>query len=142
MVERTEISWRTVRTVRETLDPVKRSLGLEKYETSKQELQDHLSSYFTSGDCTNAGGGISPIGATARGGKQLKVRWAMPGSGKRGGLRLGVIAYCETRTVVLAFAAVRRDDPANAEFESAFGSAEAEVPPSAARDRSTGDSSA
>lgn len=32
--------------------------------------------------------------ATAKGGKVLKVRWAIPGSGKSGSLRLVVVAYC------------------------------------------------
>ncbi len=125
---RAEVTWRTVRSVRAVLEPFKQALGVLKYDVSKAALQDHLCTYFASGGCSSAGGGVSPIGATASGGKQLKVRWALPGGGKRGGLRLGVIAYCEQRSVLLAFAAVRRDDPGDAEFESAFKSAESEVP--------------
>lgn len=65
------------------------------------------------------GKSISPIGATAAGGKRLKVRWLIPGKGKSGGLRLAVVAYCEERLVKVAGAWVRKDDPSDGEIDKA-----------------------
>lgn len=59
------------------------------------------------------------MGATPAGGKILKVRWGLPGMGKSGGLRLAVVAYCESREVVIAGAFLRSDDPDDATFFAA-----------------------
>jgi hypothetical protein len=72
--------------------------------------------------------GISPIGATRLGGQAFKVRWAYPGQGKRGGLRLVVLAYCEQRRVVVAGAWFRKDDPSAADVEKAISDAEPRPP--------------
>ena len=84
----------------------------EEHERNKQALQDFLCGYFSSGDCNNAlGDTISPLKATPKGGKVLKVRWGLPGCGKSGSLRLVVVAYCDERRVHIAQAFRRRDDP-------------------------------
>jgi hypothetical protein len=49
----------------------------------------------------------------------LKVRWNRPGQGKSGALRLIVLAFCETRHVHIADAALRSDDPSKEEAASA-----------------------
>jgi hypothetical protein len=69
------------------------------------------------------GTGVSPIACGVEGGKGFKVRFYLPGKGKRGGLRLGVLAVCSKMVVKVAFAEVRKDDPADAAFEAAFKSA-------------------
>ncbi|HEX4382081.1 MAG TPA: hypothetical protein VH083_04005 [Myxococcales bacterium] len=69
------------------------------------------------------GSSISPMksSATAAGGKRLKVRWAMPGSGKSGGLRLAVAVYCKEKHVKIAGAWLRTDNPSDDAFDAAFG---------------------
>lgn len=80
-----------------------------------------MSGYFSGdeGCTTRQGKTISPLGATSDGGKLLKVRWMMPGCGKSGGLRFAFVAYCERRTVVLCRGWVRKEDPDDADFETA-----------------------
>ena len=93
----------------------------DEYQANKQALQEFLCGYFSSGECSNAqGSSISPMTATAKGGKVLKVRWAMPGSGKSGSLRLVVVAYCEERRVYIAQAFRRRDDPTDDDINEAL----------------------
>ncbi len=92
----------------------------EAYEQNKRALQEFLCGYFSSGDCDNAqGDSISPLKATAKGGKVLKVRWALPGSGKSGSLRLVVVAYCDERRVHIAQAFRRRDNPTDDDVRDA-----------------------
>ena len=92
----------------------------EEYEADKRALQEFLCGYFSSGDCNNApGDSISPLKATPKGGKVLKVRWALPGCGKSGSLRLVVVVYCDERRVYIAQAFPRRDDPSDEDFRDA-----------------------
>ncbi len=102
-----------IKTLRETLDQ-------QVYEETKQAIKEFLCGYFASGDCRHEQGkSISPMGATPKGGKILKVRWGLPGRGKSGGLRLVVVAYCDERKVVLAESFLRKDEPSDADFEAA-----------------------
>ena len=92
----------------------------EAYAQDKQALKEFLCGYFSSGDCRNAqGNSISPLKATPLGGKVLKVRWAYPGCGKSGSLRLIVVAYCEQKRVHIAQAFDRRQDPTDDEIRDA-----------------------
>ncbi len=93
----------------------------EEHEQNKRALQEFLCGYFSSGDCKNAlGDTISPLKATPKGGKVLKVRWALPGSGKSGSLRLVVVAYCDEKRVQIAQAFRRRDDPTDDDVRDAI----------------------
>lgn len=92
----------------------------EEYEQNKSALQEFLCGYFSSGNCTNAlGDSISPLKATPKGGKVLKVRWALPGCGKSGSLRLVVVAYCNEKRVHIAQAFERRDNPSDGDVQDA-----------------------
>ncbi len=92
----------------------------EQYAEEKRALQDFLCGYFSSGDCNHSlGDSISPLKATANGGKVLKVRWTLPGSGKSSSLRLVVVAYCDERRVHIAQAFNRRDNPTDDDFRDA-----------------------
>lgn len=92
----------------------------ELYEQNKRALKEFLCGYFSSGDCNNAlGDSISPLKATPKGGKVLKVRWALPGSGKSGSLRLVVVAYCDERRVHIAQAFRRSDNPSDDDVRDA-----------------------
>jgi hypothetical protein len=91
------------------------------FAANKQALKVFLCEYFSSGNCQNAQGkSIAPIKATAKGGKVLKVRWAYPGCGKSGGLRLVVVVYCKERRVHIAQAFDRREDPSVDDIDDAI----------------------
>jgi hypothetical protein len=62
----------------------------------------------------------SPIACGVEGGKGFKVRYLLPGKGKSGGLRLGVLAICSKMVVKVAFAQERQDEPKTSDLESAF----------------------
>ncbi|MEZ6062611.1 MAG: hypothetical protein R3C19_19890 [Planctomycetaceae bacterium] len=92
----------------------------EAYEQEKQALKEFLCGYFSTGECRNAqGSSISPMKASPGGGKVLKVRWAYPGCGKSGSLRLVVVAYCEQKRVHIAQAFDRRANPTDDEIADA-----------------------
>jgi hypothetical protein len=92
----------------------------EEYEQDKRALKEFLCGYFSSGDCRNSqGSSISPMKATPKGGKVLKVRWAYPGCGKSGSLRLVVVAYCDESRVHIAQAFDRRANPTDEQIEDA-----------------------
>ena len=92
----------------------------ETYEQEKQALKEFLCGYFSTGECRNAlGSSISPMKATPGGGKVLKVRWAYPGCGKSGSLRLVVVAYCDQKRVHIAQAFDRRENPTDEDISDA-----------------------
>lgn len=92
----------------------------DEYERQKRALKEFLCGYFSTGDCSHAlGSSITPVKASPRGGKVLKVRWGYPGCGKSGSLRLVVVAYCEQRRVHIAAAFDRRDNPGDDDLREA-----------------------
>ncbi|MCC6546098.1 hypothetical protein IT570_02930 [Candidatus Sumerlaeota bacterium] len=92
----------------------------EEYEANKQALKRFLCGYFSSGECQSPqGSSICPVKATRKGGKVLKVRWAYPGCGKSGSLRLVVVAYCKQRRVFIAKAFDRREGPSSEDIVNA-----------------------
>lgn len=103
------------------LEEVRKELGAQEYDRQKQAIKKFLCGYFSTSECrSKQGNSISPLGATKKGGKVLKVRWALPGSGKSGGLRLIVVAYCAQKKAVIAQAFRRKSDPTSKEFEQTF----------------------
>src|SRR5437870_4296027 len=90
-----DITWTVTPGALAVLNPLRHGLG-DWYVRTKTSVQQQLADYFSSKpDCLDKlGASISPVGARKRGGKCLKVRCPLPGSGKSGGLRLGVVAYC------------------------------------------------
>ncbi len=114
-----DVTW-TVGSRAYGIKTLKDKLGPQVYEENKQAIKEFLCGYFSSGDCRyEQGNSISPMGATQKGGKILKVRWGLPGRGKSGGLRLVVVAYCEEQKVVLAEAFPRKESPTDTDFEGA-----------------------
>lgn len=114
-----EVTWIVTESAREDVASIRETLGEGAYFTSTLALQRLMCGYFSSSGCRSKGVGISPMGSSDDGGKILKVRWAVPGCGKSGGLRMGFVAYCDRRVVVLCRAYLRRNDPSDGEFESA-----------------------
>lgn len=102
------------------LTDLREQMTPEEFEQEKRALKEFLCGYFSSGDCRNAqGSSIAPMKATPKGGKVLKVRWAYPGCGKSGSLRLVVVAYCEQKRVHIAQAFDRRDNPTDDDIQDA-----------------------
>lgn len=126
MVDRVEVTWEVAVSAQQDVSALRAELGEAEYRATVRALQAYLAGYFTADDgCRGkAGKTVAPLGATARGAKALKVRWALPGSGKSGGVRLAIAAYCDAKRVVVAGVFRRRDDPGDEDFERAFGSAE------------------
>lgn len=114
------IRWRVSRFGAQQLSPARALIG-SNYDQQKQALQRLLAMYFAS-DCDRKAMNISPIAGAPAGGKALKVRWGYPGCGKRGGLRLLVVANCETRTAVVSGCWLRKEDPTDAEILAALNS--------------------
>src|SRR5688572_27526366 len=104
-----------------TLDAIRASFpSEEQYSENREALKDFLCLYFELGGCTqNLHKSISPVGGCPDGSKVLKVRWNVPGQGKRGGLRLITLAHCERLRVRIAGAWVRKEDPSDAEVAAA-----------------------
>lgn len=103
------------------LSDLRERMTPEEYAEQKKALKEFLCSYFSTGNCTNSqGSSVSPIKATPSGGKVLKVRWGYPGSGKSGGLRLIVVAYCDQLRVHIAAAFDRREDPSDHDIRDAI----------------------
>ncbi|QDU86785.1 hypothetical protein Pla175_01370 [Pirellulimonas nuda] len=99
------------------LHELRQQMSDQEFRKNKRALQEFLCGYFSSGECQNAlDKSIAPMKATPQGGKVLKVRWAYPGCGKSGGLRLVVVAYCDEKRVHIAQAFDRRDNPSNQDF--------------------------
>ena len=82
----------------------------EEFKATREALKKYLCHYFSNGTCNTAGSGISPMGATPKGGKILKVRWAMPGCGKSGGLRLAWWPSDAARRAASAIRILTKDD--------------------------------
>lgn len=118
-VRPSQVKWRILPRALATTDRVRDEVGKDLYRANVTSLREVLCSYF-SGDCGGKGTSIVPLGGTPLGGKTFKVRWALPGRGKSGGLRLAVVAYCNEMKVVVAGAWVRKDDPSNGEVEDAL----------------------
>jgi hypothetical protein len=109
-----QVEWRVGEWARPALDEVKGLCGPQDYEWHKNGLKELLCAYFSGVGCTKKlGKSISPVGATANGERALKVRWALPGQGKSGGLRLLVTTDCSRRRVRIAHAFFKADDPSD-----------------------------
>jgi hypothetical protein len=116
------ITWIVLPLAHACFNKVRLQVDAEEYEKDKAALKRFLCGYFSTGDCGHKQGkSIVPMKSsnTAAHGKALKVRWAYPGCGKSGGLRLAVVAYCDSRIVKIAGAWQRADDPNDDDFFAA-----------------------
>lgn len=119
-VSSSSISWIVLKKAAAELDAVRREYASEEdYAADRDALRDVLCHYFSTAECKSQMNNISPIGATKKGAKILKMRWARPGQGKSGGMRLIFAAYCDELRVKLAYAYVRRDAPGDDEINAA-----------------------
>ena len=122
-MSRAEIAWKLSPSVVKVVAPIRKNLGEAGYSEDKRAFQDFMCGYFNADDgcTTEQGSSISPVvHPTKAGWKCLKVRWAFPGAGKSGGLRLAVAVHCDEKRVNLVGAWIRKDEPAAAAFDSAF----------------------
>lgn len=121
-IDPSSITWTTGPQTNAVFTTLKSDLGTSRYESDKQALKKFLCGYFESGrgDCTaKQGPSVSPLGGGPNGWKRLKVRWAFPGCGKSGGLRLAVMVHCRKREVIVAGAWRRKVAPTDEELTDA-----------------------
>jgi hypothetical protein len=106
-----DITWFVTEDAHAAVSDIRTELGEQEYNQDVRDLRELLCGYFCSviGCTKKQGRTISPVGVVKHGGKVLKVRWMRPGCGKSGGLRLGFVAFCDQRKVVLVHASLRRD---------------------------------
>lgn len=117
---RHQITWEVLKRATVDLVAFRHEMGEAAYNEQTRSFQDFFCDYINTGSqCRTKGCNVSPMGGTKAGGKSFKVRWALPGMGKSGGLRLAVVAYCDAKRVKIAAAWMRRDDPADDEFADA-----------------------
>lgn len=88
----------------DTLETVRTRLGETGYRDLRKAFQQYICAYFNSIPNCNSkqGQSISPLAASTAGLKRLKVRWLIPGGGKRGGLRVGLSVSCANRKVIIS----------------------------------------
>jgi hypothetical protein len=117
-----EVTWLVSEHCADDVKHIKAALGAS-YVHNKAKLREMLCDYFSgdAGCSAPMGSSISTLGSACGTGKLLKVRWLVPGSGKSGGLRFAVVAFCDIKKVVLCRAWARKDDPSRADFEAAGG---------------------
>lgn len=122
MVTPDTVRWLRCRGVEPSFTEVRELLGAEGFEQWLASMKLFLCAYFSADEAcaTRQGKSIAPVRCGVARAKGLKVRFAFPGAGKRGGLRLAVLAFCAERVVKLAGAWRRKDDPDEGEFQSAF----------------------
>lgn len=114
------VGWHLSQEAHEDLRRDRRDWGEEAYAQQCSAMKEYLCHYFSShADCDVKFGTIARLGSSADGGKVLKMRWLRPGSGKRGGYRLTIVAYCDVRKVVLCRAEIRADVDGDADVAAA-----------------------
>ena len=117
----TDLTWTVVGEGVAQLRDIKKAMGEKLYEQTKTALRKHLCAYYDASERgTKQVMGVSPIQSDVAGWKAFKVRWALPGKGKRDGLRLAMIASCDTMVVKIVGAWTREKDPQAAEIGSAI----------------------
>lgn len=102
MVAATDVTWVASIDARAVLLKVEGLLGADEYSAQRTALRSFLCGYFGAvpGCSQKQGKTISPVGG-GEGQKLLKIRWALPGCGKSGGLRLIVGVDCARMRVVI-----------------------------------------
>lgn len=120
VVQKGDIRWMLTSRAVADLSDFRREMGEDTYAEERRAFQEFFCDYINTGsDCQSKGCNVSPLGRSGGGGKLFKVRWALPGGGKSGGLRLAVVAYCAEKRVMIAAAWLRREDPGDADFTEA-----------------------
>ena len=91
------VTWIVSERCADDIKHIRAALG-DSYLHNRARLREMLCDYFSgdAGCSAPMGSSISTPGSACGTGKLLKVRWLLPGSGKSGGLRFAVVAFCET----------------------------------------------
>ena len=115
------IKWIVSKACDATLRPFRTDMGEETYAEQVTAFQELLCEYIDLGELCDKplGDTVKPMGGTPKGGKRFKVRWALPGAGKSGGLRIAVVMYCAELRVFVVGAWLRRQDPSAEDFAAA-----------------------
>lgn len=100
-----------------------RALFGKSYLVQQDSIRTMLLRYVShTPKCTERALQTQCIGVTESGAKLLKTRLAVPGGGKSGGLRLGIVADCQQRELTLVLAVRRNTDPPSTAFFAAANS--------------------
>lgn len=119
MILRSDITWVLENSVKELFQKV--TDGEEFYDDLVEAMETELCKYFNSGaNCIHKANGIASVKGAAAGNKGFKMRLGYPGCGKRGGLRLAIEVACKAQQVFAVGAWIRKTDPTDDEFASAF----------------------
>ena len=110
--------WQATPAARQELAKVYGSEGMAEF---RDKLGKHLCcGYYPATSGRSKAMGVSPISCGVQDGRGFKVRWAYPGCGKSGGIRMAILALCPARRIIIAFACKRKEDPADKEVDRAF----------------------
>jgi hypothetical protein len=121
LIEVEDIHWAVLADAARELRVLRKSLSADEYFEQVEALKAFLCSYFNSDrQCMHKMHGIAPLGGMPCKGKTFKVKWGLPGGGKSTGIRMAVVVHCDTKRVRIVAAWLRRDDPTDDEFASAF----------------------
>jgi hypothetical protein len=105
-------------------DALTRALGTGDLSAFRKSLGKLLcQAYYPTTQGRSKALGVNPIACKVPKGRGFKVRWNYPGCGKSGGLRLGILALCESARIIIACAIRRNEDPSEDQLEKAFSDA-------------------
>lgn len=104
-----DIRWEVQEDARKAIKALPQEVH-DNYASLRRGLQDLVCDYINAQEqCIHKGLNIAPVDAGVPGGKGLKVRFAIPGRGKSGSLRIRMVAFCDERRVAIAGLELRRD---------------------------------
>jgi hypothetical protein len=105
---------------------LKKILGVDDLSNFRDKIGQILCcDYYPATLGRSKAANVNPIVCGIPHGRGFKMRWAYPGCGKSGGIRLGILALCKARRIIVALACKRMQDPADSEFADAFSGASA-----------------
>ena len=114
------ITWLLTKPAANDFAVLRADLGDVEYARQRQSLQALLCAYFGEKHCDyKLGKSIAPVAPAPPGKKLLKVRWALPGRGKSGGLRIILSIDCKHRRCTLLRALERVDEPTSKDIDLA-----------------------
>jgi hypothetical protein len=109
-VDRSHIKWELSKRARRDLSPLRKLMSDGDYREWKMAFRDFFCEYINSArNCDEQGCNVYPLGGIRGGGKGFKVRWALPGMGKSGGLRIALAAFCREKRVKLLAVILKKD---------------------------------
>ncbi len=119
-LDSSDITWIVAASARAALDELRDTLGPKWYDDTKHALREVVTDFINAhGACDQRqGSSVACIGSTDEGHKVLKVRCALMGAGKSGGLRVALSADCVARRIGVVLVERRRESPSVEEMRA------------------------